>query len=145
MKVKIYSLFVLIILIGMVSIIQGQNIILKGAGATFPYPLYQTWINYYAQKFQVRVSYEAIGSTGGYQALSKQEVDFCGSDAFLTENEMNTSISPLLHIPTCLGAVVIFYNLPGNPTFLYPLSILLLYTVPMAVVPPLFLPVTLPP
>ena len=28
---------------------------------------------------------------------------------------MKTAPSEVLHIPTCLGAVVIFYNLPGNP------------------------------
>ena len=33
----------------------------------------------------------------------------------MTEKEMKDAGAPALHIPTCLGAVVVTYNLPGNP------------------------------
>jgi len=47
--------------------------------------------------------------------LTKKTVDFGATDAFMTEKEMNDAGAPVLHIPTCLGAVVVTYNLPGNP------------------------------
>ena len=39
-------------------------------------------------------------------------MDFCGSDAFLTDEEMK-EMKPVVHVPTCMGAVVLAYNLPG--------------------------------
>jgi phosphate transport system substrate-binding protein len=33
----------------------------------------------------------------------------------MSETELKKAPSKILHIPTCLGAVVITYNLPGNP------------------------------
>ncbi len=39
-------------------------------------------------------------------------VDFAGSDAFLSDKEM-AEMAPVVHIPTCMGAVVVAYNLDG--------------------------------
>ena len=38
-------------------------------------------------------------------------VDFAGSDAFLSDKELS-EMKPVVHIPTCMGAVVLAYNLP---------------------------------
>ena len=39
-------------------------------------------------------------------------MDFGGSDAYLTDQEMQEMPAAVVHIPTCMGAVVIAYNLP---------------------------------
>ena len=89
--------------------------ILKGAGATFPHPLYQAWLAEYQKGSDTRISYDAVGSGEGIRRLKDYWVDFGASDKYLTTEEMRELPLPLLHVPTCLGAVVLIYNLPGNP------------------------------
>ena len=40
-------------------------------------------------------------------------MDFGGSDAYLSDKEMSEMPAAVVHIPTCMGAVVLAYNLPG--------------------------------
>ena len=89
---------------------------LTGAGATFPYPLYSKMFDVYDGATGVRVNYSSIGSGGGIKALTDKTVDFGASDAFLTAEEQAAMGAPVLHIPTCVGAVVLSYNLEGKPT-----------------------------
>ena len=88
---------------------------LSGAGATFPYPLYSKMFDAYDGVTGVRVNYNSIGSGGGIKALTDKTVDFGASDAFLNDQEEAAMGAPVLHIPTCVGAVVLSYNLDGNP------------------------------
>lgn len=88
---------------------------LLGAGATFPQPLYSKMFDAYYQQYKVKINYQGIGSGGGINQLTKKTVDFGATDAFMTNKEMQDAGAAILHIPTCLGAVVITYNLPGNP------------------------------
>mgnify|MGYP001773096812 CR=1 FL=1 len=88
---------------------------LLGAGATFPYVLYSKMFDVYYKQTGVKVNYQSIGSGGGIRQLKEKTVDFGASDAFLNEGQLKEFDSPVLHIPICLGAVVITYNLPGNP------------------------------
>ncbi|OPY74387.1 MAG: Phosphate-binding protein PstS precursor [Syntrophorhabdus sp. PtaU1.Bin058] len=88
---------------------------LLGAGATFPQPLYSKMFDAYNQQYKVKINYQGIGSGGGINQLTKKTVDFGGTDAFMTEKELKAAGEEVLHIPTCLGAVVVTYNLPGNP------------------------------
>jgi len=88
---------------------------LIGAGATFPQPLYSKMFDTYFQQNKIKVNYQGIGSGGGINQLIKKTVDFGGTDAFMTEKELKEAGAPVLHIPTCLGAVVVTYNLPDNP------------------------------
>lgn len=97
---------------------QGQSSAvtsLAGAGATFPYPLYSKMFDTYDAATGVRVNYNSIGSGGGIKALTDKTVDFGASDAFLTDQEETAMGAPVLHIPTCIGAVVLSYNLDGTP------------------------------
>lgn len=89
---------------------------LSGAGATFPYPLYSKMFSEYYKLKKVEVNYQPIGSGGGVQQLINKTVDFGGTDAPLNEKEEKAAKDEVIHIPTCLGAVVLTYNLPGNPT-----------------------------
>ncbi len=88
---------------------------LIGAGATFPQPLYSKMFDAYFQQNRIKVNYQGIGSGGGINQLIKKTTDFGGTDAFMTAKELKEAGAPVLHIPTCLGAVVVTYNLPGNP------------------------------
>lgn len=86
-----------------------------GAGATFPYPLYSKMFDVYNKEHGVKVNYQAIGSGGGIRQLVNKTVDFGGSDAIMTDEDARTAGAPVLHIPTCVGAVVLTYGVPGNP------------------------------
>ena len=90
-----------------------KNIGLTGAGATFPFPFYSQLISDYANKTEIKVTYGSIGSGGGVRSLKDKVVDFGATDGFLTDEQAAEFAAPIVHIPTCLGAVVLAYNLPG--------------------------------
>ena len=85
---------------------------LSGAGATFPLPFYNVVFEEFAQVNGDAVAYGGIGSGGGVRNLRDKIVDFAGSDAFLSEKEMK-DMPEVIHVPTCMGAVVLAYNLDG--------------------------------
>ncbi len=85
---------------------------LAGAGATFPLPFYNAvFEQYLAEKGDV-VAYGGVGSGTGVRNLRDKIVDFAGSDAFLSDKEMS-EMDAVIHVPTCMGAVVLAYNLEG--------------------------------
>ena len=92
---------------------QGKAIELLGAGATFPFPLYSKMFDTYYQLNNVKINYQSIGSGGGIRQLISKTVNFGASDAFMDEEELAQAGASIIHIPTCLGADVITYNLPG--------------------------------
>ncbi len=96
-------------------VVDGVKEIL-GAGATFPFPYYSKLFDEYNKKTGVKVNYQSIGSGGGIKQLQAKTVDFGASDAPMSDDEMKASPGPIVHIPTCLGADVITYNLPGVAT-----------------------------
>ena len=85
---------------------------LSGAGATFPLPFYNVIFEQFSLLNGDAVAYGGIGSGGGVRNLRDKIVDFVGSDAFLTDKEM-ADMPEVLHVPTCMGAVVLAYNLEG--------------------------------
>ena len=85
---------------------------LSGAGATFPLPFYNVVFEEFSTVKGDVVAYGGIGSGGGVRNLRDKIVDFAGSDAFLTDKEM-ADMAPVVHVPTCMGAVVVAYNLDG--------------------------------
>jgi phosphate transport system substrate-binding protein len=89
---------------------------LNGAGATFPYVIYSKWFDVYSKKAGVQFNYQSIGSGGGIKQVTEGTVDFGGSDAFLTDQQLADikakQGSDILHIPTVMGAVVVAYNVP---------------------------------
>ncbi len=85
---------------------------LSGAGATFPQPFYNVVFENFSKINGDIVAYGGIGSGGGVRNLRDKIVDFAGSDAFLSDKEME-EMNPVVHIPTCMGAVVVAYNLDG--------------------------------
>ena len=88
---------------------------LSGAGATFPQPFYNIVFKSFSEKTGNKVTYGGIGSGGGIRSLQDKTVDFGASDAYLSDEEMTEMGSEVLHIPTCMGAVVLAYNLSEVP------------------------------
>lgn len=87
---------------------------LQGAGATFPNPLYQKWLSEYGKiNPNIKIDYQSIGSGGGIKQIKEQTVDFGASDSPMSVEDLKSAPSPILHIPTVLGAVVLTYNLQG--------------------------------
>ncbi|MDW0241329.1 MAG: substrate-binding domain-containing protein, partial [Nitrososphaeraceae archaeon] len=65
-----------------------KSITINGAGATFPFPLIDTWrVDYQKVQPGVNINYQSIGSGGGVKQFTEKTVDFGASDAPLTQNE----------------------------------------------------------
>lgn len=90
-----------------------QNVSLTAAGATFPMPYYNLVFKNYTKETDVLVTYGGIGSGGGIRSLKDKVVDFGATDAYLSDDKLTEMPGEVVHIPTCMGAVVIAYNLPG--------------------------------
>ena len=89
------------------------QMLINGAGATFPYPLYSKWFDEYAKVDpSVRFNYQSIGSGGGQKQILAQTVDFGASDAVMTDENLAKAPGKILHLPTVAGAVVVTYKLP---------------------------------
>ena len=94
---------------------QGQ-ITINGAGATFPFPLIDTWrVEYQSVNPNVNINYQSIGSGGGIRQFTERTVDFGASDAPLSENDTQALPGPAVHIPETIGSVVAAYNINGVP------------------------------
>jgi phosphate transport system substrate-binding protein len=86
---------------------------LSAAGATFPLPFYNVAIKNYTNTSGQSISYGGVGSGGGIRSLTDMVVDFGATDAFLDQDKEAEMPAAIVHIPTCIGAVVIAYNIPG--------------------------------
>jgi phosphate ABC transporter phosphate-binding protein/phosphate ABC transporter permease protein PstC len=92
-----------------------QRIELNGAGATFPFPLIDTWrVEYQKIKPEVNINYQSIGSGGGVKQFTEKIVDFGATDAPLTFLEMEKAPGAV-HIPETIGSIVLSYNIPEVP------------------------------
>ena len=91
-----------------------DSIMLNGAGASFPYPIYAKWFSDYNKLHSdVQINYQSIGSGGGIRQLLSGTVDFGASDAPMNDEQLGQAKVKILHFPTVLGAVVPAYNIPG--------------------------------
>jgi len=89
-----------------------KKISLTAAGATFPMPFYNLAFKKYTEESGLLLTYGGIGSGGGIRSLKDKVVDFGATDAYLSDAELAEIPLKVVHIPTCIGAVVIAYNLP---------------------------------
>jgi phosphate transport system substrate-binding protein len=91
-----------------------DTIMLNGAGATFPYPIYSKWFSDYNKLHpDIQINYQSIGSGGGIRQLLSGTVDFGASDAPMNDEQLGQAKIKILHFPTVLGADVATYNIPG--------------------------------
>ena len=94
---------------------QNATTTINGAGATFPFPLIDTWrVDYQKVQPGVNINYQSIGSGGGVKQFTEKTVDFGATDAPLTQNESQKAAGAV-HIPETIGSVVAAYNIPSVP------------------------------
>lgn len=84
---------------------------ITGAGSTFAAPIYTKWAGAYRQAGGGAVSYRGVGSTEGVKEIMESQIDFAGSDAPLSDDEL--ARNGLLQFPMVIGGVVPVVNLPG--------------------------------
>ncbi len=91
-------------------------ILVNGAGATFPYPIYSKWFDeYHKAHSNVQINYQSVGSGAGIRQLLSGTVDFGASDGPMSDEQLAQAKTKVLHFPTVLGAAVPTYNIPGVP------------------------------
>jgi len=106
-------IIVALLLIGLTGPAWADPMLINGAGASFPYPIYSKWFDEYAKiNPDIHINYQSIGSGGGIRQASELTVDFGATDGPMNEEQMSKAKVKLLHFPTVLGAVVPTYNLP---------------------------------
>jgi phosphate transport system substrate-binding protein len=114
---RIASLATLAILA--LGIASAQNVLINGAGATFPYPMYSKWFDEFHKKFPtLQFNYQSIGSGGGIQQVTQGTVDFGATDGPMNEMQLKDFAdkhggSGILHFPTVMGADVPAYKIAG--------------------------------
>ena len=90
----------------------GPHIVLHGAGASFPAPLYGSWIASFHQAHPaIDIAYEAVGSEAGTRMLAEGNVDFAAS-------ELLPSADASERIASVMGGVVPIYNLKTSTPYL---------------------------
>ncbi len=90
------------------------EILINGAGATFPYPIYAKWFDEFQKiRPESRINYQSIGSGAGIRLLQTGTVDFGASDRPIPDSELAALRVSVLHFPTVVGAVVPVYNIAG--------------------------------
>ena len=95
--------------------IHRPSLTLTGAGATFPYPVYQKWFtNFQSQSPGTAITYDAIGSEAGIRKLLAGSIDFGASDSPEAIHQLAPAEEKkYLLFPSVVGAVVPIVNLPG--------------------------------
>jgi phosphate transport system substrate-binding protein len=120
LKSKILIGIIAAILLATSTVLTGavyaQNkVTINGAGATFPFPLIDTWrVEYQKVHPEANINYQSIGSGGGIKQFTAKTVDFGATDAPLSQNESKQVIGAV-HIPETIGSVVAAYNIPSIP------------------------------
>lgn len=91
-----------------------ETISLTGAGASFPAPLYQTWVTEYNKLNPgIRISYQSVGSGAGVEQFIQETVDFGASDVAMKDEAIAKVDRGVKLLPMTAGAIVMAYNLPG--------------------------------
>jgi len=95
--------------------VWADALLINGAGATFPYPIYSKWFDvYHTDHPDIQFNYQSIGSGGGIRQITAKTVDFGASDGPMSDAQLQTAEGwTILHFPTVLGGVVPIYNIEG--------------------------------
>lgn len=94
---------------------KSQNIIaLVGSGSNLPTPLYSHWVEEYNKLSPgVQVRYLSTGTVKGIEDISRGVGDFAAGEVPMSDEQLKSAKSPILHIPTVLVAIVPIYHVPG--------------------------------
>jgi phosphate transport system substrate-binding protein len=109
----------LLVVLALAGVLWADSaLLINGAGATFPYPIYSKWFDeYHKSNDAIHINYQSVGSGAGIKQVTDGTVDFGASDGPMDDKQLKAYQdkhgSPLLHFPTVLGAAVPTYNIPG--------------------------------
>ena len=109
----------LLVALTLAGIVLAQGaLLINGAGATFPNPIYSKWFDeYHRAHGNIQINYQSIGSGAGIRQATEGTVDFGASDGPMNDEQLKAYQAkhgfPILHFPTVLGADVPTYNIPG--------------------------------
>ena len=92
---------------------------ITGGGATFPKELYDAMFAKYKQLKGIEVNYQAIGSGAGQKGIGEKTLEFGASDNPFSDEQAAKFMADhngveLVHIPTCIGAIAMAYNLKAH-------------------------------
>ena len=101
-----------------VASVASAALLINGAGATFPNPIYSKWFDEYHKKNgDIEINYQSVGSGAGIKQVTDGTVDFGASDGPMNDDQLKAFQEKhgfgILHFPTVLGADVPTYNIPG--------------------------------
>jgi len=94
------------------------TLLINGAGASFPNPIYSKWFDtYHSKNPNINFNYQSVGSGAGIKQMTDGTVDFGATDGPMNDEQIKAFQAKrgmnVLHFPTVLGAVVPTYNVPG--------------------------------
>jgi phosphate transport system substrate-binding protein len=105
------------------AIVLADNaLLINGAGATFPYPIYSKWFDvYHTKNPNFQFNYQSVGSGAGIKQVTEGTVDFGATDGPMNDDQIKAFQEKhngigILHFPTVLGAAVPTYNVEGVTT-----------------------------
>lgn len=106
------------VVLGLTGAVLAQGaLLINGAGATFPYPIYSKWFDEFHKQNSSQINYQSVGSGAGIKQVTEGTVDFGASDGPMNDDQIKAFRAKngigILHFPTVLGAVVPTYNVPG--------------------------------
>ncbi len=88
--------------------VSAQEVKLIGSGASFPFPIYSAWFKDFSKQNKgVTVDYQAKGSGAGIQDFTNRTVDFAGSDAAMTDEEIAKVTDGVVLLPVTAGEIVL--------------------------------------
>ncbi|HXT26938.1 MAG TPA: phosphate ABC transporter substrate-binding protein PstS [Candidatus Eisenbacteria bacterium] len=113
---RLSGLLVLGLSLAGVMLAQG-GLLINGAGATFPYPIYSKWFDQFHKANGTQINYQSVGSGAGIKQVTEGTVDFGATDGPMNDDQIKAyrakNGTGILHFPTVLGADVPTYNVPG--------------------------------
>jgi phosphate transport system substrate-binding protein len=113
----------LLVVLALGGMVWAQNaLLINGAGATFPNPIYSKWFDEFHKANGTQINYQPVGSGAGIKQVTEGTVDFGATDGPMNDDQIKAyrtkNGAGILHFPTVLGAVVPTCNVPGVSTAL---------------------------
>src|SRR6267143_2250124 len=109
----------LLVVLALAGVVWADSaLLINGAGATFPYPIYSKWFDeYHKTNGAAEINYQSVGSGAGIKQVTEGTVDFGATDGPMNDDQLKAFQdkhgSGILHFPTVLGAAVPTYNVEG--------------------------------
>src|SRR3984893_18489101 len=90
-------------------------LLINGAGATFPYPIYSKWFDeYHKSNGTIQINYQSVGSGAGIKQETKGAGESRAAGGPMNDDQLKAYRdkhgAPILHFPPVLGAAVPTYN-----------------------------------